>query len=81
VTKGDGSAELPADVYRRIERYLGTGKADDVVEQVRSGFTTIADADAWSRAVEQQWERSRNRPDIEPEDWQAFEEGWRPEGW
>lgn len=25
--------------------------------------------------------RAIDRPDIGPEDWQAFEEGWRPDGW
>ena len=25
--------------------------------------------------------KHKNRRDIEPEEWQAFEEGWRPDGW
>ncbi|KRF44609.1 hypothetical protein ASH01_11495 [Terrabacter sp. Soil811] len=25
--------------------------------------------------------RAIDRPDMEPENWQAFEDGWRPDGW
>jgi phytoene/squalene synthetase len=76
-----GEPEISPEAYERFSIYLGTGKADDVANDVRSGEITADEAEAWSRSVEEMHEKSRHRPDIEPEDWRKFEEGWRPEGW
>lgn len=77
----DEGEELPPDAHRRFEMYLGTGKADDVAADVRAGELTAAEAEEWCRSVEDMHERSHHRRDVEPRDWRAFEEGWRPEGW
>ena len=74
-------SELSPEAYKRFSTYLGMDKADEVANDVRSGEVSANEAEAWSRSVEEMHENSRHRPDIEPEDWRAFEEGWRPEGW
>lgn len=74
-------AELSSEAYERFTIYLGQGKADEVANDVRSGEMTAGEAEEWSKSVKDSFESSRHRPDIEPEDWQAFEEGWRPDGW
>lgn len=73
--------ELSKDAYTRIEIYLGKAKADEVAQEVQDGERTAHEANQWSKEIEELYEKSRNRPDIEPEDWQKFEEGWRPKGW
>ena len=78
--EGPGGSELSSEAYERFSIYLGVGKADEVANDVRSGEMSADDAEAWSRTVEESHENSRHRPDIAPQDWQAFEEGWRPEG-
>ena len=78
---GDDGEELSPEAYRRFEVYLGAEKADDVAADVRAGEMTAAEADDWSRNVEEMHERSAHRRDIEPHEWRKFEEGWRPDGW
>ena len=80
----EGGSEMPEisqKAFDDIETFLGKGKAEEVAEQVRSGDMTPEAADNWGRQLWEQYERSRGRRDIEPEEWQDFEEGWRPEGW
>lgn len=67
--------------YQRIATYLGQEKADDVAVDVSSGEMAPEEADSWSIELERINERSRGRADVDPEDWQAFEEGWRPDNW
>lgn len=69
---------LSDDAYQRFESYLGSGKADEVAEQVRNGEMSASEAEEWSVQLEEDSERSRGRSDIDPEDWRDFEDGWRP---
>jgi hypothetical protein len=73
--------ELSPEAYARFSFYLGEGKAGDVANDLRSGEMTAAEAEAWSENVQESYQRSHHRRDIEPEEWQKFEDGWRPEGW
>ena len=61
-----------------LEIYLGTGKADEVAEAVANGEMTPEAAEAWAISLKEMHEQSRGRRDIEPDEWQDFEDGWRP---
>lgn len=76
-----GRPELPSEAFERFSTYLGLEKAEEVAQDVRAGHLTVNEAEEWSISVQGVSERSHGRPDIEPKDWQAFEEGWRPDGW
>jgi hypothetical protein len=74
-------AKLSNEAYQRFLIYLGEDKADEVAEDVESGDMDKGAAEEWSIQIEEMRENSRGRRDIEPEEWQDFEEGWRPDGW
>lgn len=74
-------SKLSNEAYRKILCYLGEAKADEVAEDVRNGEMTAEEASEWADKIEADYERSRHRRDIEPEEWRDFEEGWRPDGW
>lgn len=76
----DTMPEISQKAYNDIETFLGKGKADEVAEQVRAGNMTPDAADNWGKQLWEQYEHSRGRRDIDPEEWQKFEEGWRPKG-
>lgn len=76
-----GSERLSSEAFAIFETYLGLSKAEEIAQEVRDGELSASEAEQWSQSVQQTSENARNRPDIEPEDWQKFEEGWRPEGW
>ena len=73
--------KLANGAYKKILRYLGEAKADEVAEYVRNGEMTAEEASEWADQIEADYEHSRHRRDIEPEEWRDFEEGWRPDGW
>lgn len=73
--------KLSNEAYQRFLIYLGEEKADEVSEDVESGNMDKGEAEEWSIRIENMRENSRGRRDIEPEEWQDFEEGWRPDGW
>lgn len=80
----EGGPEMPEisqKAFDDIETFLGRGKAEEVAEQVKSGDMTPEAAENWGKQLWDQYERSRGRRDIEPEEWRDFEDGWRPEGW
>ena len=72
---------LSNEAYDRIEIYLGKSKAEEVRRNVESGITEVKEAEEFSQKVELIYENSRGRRSIEPEEWQDFEEGWRPDDW
>lgn len=58
---------------------MGTGKADEIAEQVRRGEISVQTAINIGDQQEALYNESRGRKDIDPENWNAFEDGWRPE--
>ena len=66
----EGHPILPATVYSDVYDILGVDGADEILDQVQEGRITVEDV-----------ERMLERDDIDPEDWEAFEDGWRPENW
>lgn len=72
-------AQIPQEVYNNFEIYLGKEKADEVAEQVRTGVLTVKKAKEWGEQLQKDFEESRGRKDIDPSEWQAFEDGWRPD--
>jgi hypothetical protein len=61
---------LPQKYFDWIESNWGLEEALRIDKEILDGKRTAEDV---MRAID--------RPDIEPEDWQSFEEGWRPDGW
>lgn len=68
--KTSGPPILPATLFDQIMQLWGEDEAVEILDKVQVGEMTV-----------DQVERALNRPDIEPEDWQRFEEGWRPDAW
>lgn len=68
--KTSGPPILPATLFDQIMQLWGEDEAVEILDKVQLGEMTV-----------DQVERALNRPDIEPEDWQRFEEGWRPDAW
>ena len=72
---GDSAMEkqpplLPAKAFLWLYDHWGEDEAQEVLDKVQRGEMTV------------EWvEKAINRPDIDPKDWQKFEEGWRPSGW
>ena len=65
-----GHPILPIELFDILLRTRGEETADWVLDMVQEGTLSV---DEVIRVI--------NRPDIEPEDWRDFEDGWRPEGW
>ena len=61
---------LSDELYRKLVAKDGKWGADRAKRLVESG--------EWKA---EHLERALNRPDIDPEDWRDFEDGWSPEGW
>lgn len=68
--KTTGPPILPARLFDEIYQLWGEEGAVEILDKVQTGEMTV-----------EQVETALRRPDIEPEDWQRFEEGWRPNGW
>lgn len=71
----DGDAKrksplLPAKAFLWIYDYWGEDAAQEVLDKVQNGEMSV-----------EQVGKAIDRPDINPKDWQDFEEGWRPPGW
>ena len=49
----------------------------DGEEEANRWFNKVHNGDI----TREQLDRMINRPDIEPEDWRDFEDGWRPHKW
>ena len=71
-------AKISQEAYNNIEFYLGTDKADEVAEQVRTGDLSPEEAEAWGEKLKESFENRSNKT-IDPENWRAFEDGWRPD--
>lgn len=68
----DAHPILPIDLFEDIYK-MWHGDDDAVarvVSNVQDGKLSVKDV-----------RKAINRPDINPEDWQSFEEGWRPDDW
>lgn len=68
----DARPKMPAELFGQVYD-LFHGDEDsihDVVERVEDGRMSVEDV-----------RRNLARPDIDPEDWQDFEDGWRPSNW
>jgi hypothetical protein len=61
---------LPAKAFLWLYDHWGEDAAQEVLDKVQIGEMSV-----------EQVEKAINRPDINPKDWQDFEEGWRPSGW
>jgi len=61
---------IPLEIFRWLLRNWGEDAAFEIYDKVERGEMT-------TELVETLF----YRPDIEPKDWQDFEDGWRPEGW
>lgn len=72
-------AKISKEVYEKYVIYLGQGKADDIVREVKEGWRTPEEAEEFINDIIESKERSRHRRDIEPEEWRDFEDGWRPD--
>jgi CTP:molybdopterin cytidylyltransferase MocA len=68
--KTTGAPILPAHLFDEIYQLWGEDGAVEILDKVQLGEMTV-----------EQVETALRRPDIQPEDWQRFEEGWRPDGW
>jgi len=68
--KTTGAPILPAHLFAEIYQLWGEDGAVEILDKVQLGEMTV-----------EQVETALRRPDIEPEDWQRFEDGWRPDGW
>ena len=62
--------EISTEAYEFIYNRDGAEEADRWFNKVHNGEITRDELD-----------RVIKRPDIDPEDWQAFEDGWRPNNW
>lgn len=61
---------IPSEIFRWLLRNWGEEAAFEIYDKVERGELTT-----------ERVETLFYRPDIEPEDWQDFENGWRPAGW
>lgn len=77
----EDNPKLSDEAYERFDKYLGKRKAEEVRADVESSRMGEKEAEEWSRKLELVYEHSRGRRSIEPEEWQDFEEGWRPDNW
>lgn len=68
--KTTGPPILPIKSYDWLLTNWGEDAAVEILDKVQVGEMTV-----------EQVESAIKRPDIEPEDWPAFEDGWRPDSW
>ena len=78
VESDDDAQHLPQDVYRKLALFGGETKADEWAEMVENGEETIEHAINQANGLEAYAEEIKDRKDIDPGDWQKFEDGWRP---
>ena len=62
--------EISPKAYEFIYNRDGVEEANRWFDKVHNGDITREELD-----------RMIDRPDIDPEDWQDFEDGWRPNNW
>ena len=62
--------EISGEAYDFIFNNAGEEEANRWFNKVHNGEIT-----------KEQVDKMINRPDIDPEDWRDFEEGWRPDDW
>ena len=65
-----GHPILPAGIFADILEQFGEDTADMALDNVQDGTWSVEDV-----------ENFMNRDDVDPDDWQKFEEGWRPAKW
>lgn len=65
-----GHPILPIDLFDEIYQLSGEGEANRILDKVQLGKMSVDDVRTYL-----------HRPDIEPEQWRDFEDGWRPENW
>ena len=61
---------LPIKAFSWLYDHWGYDAAKEILDKVQNGEMKV-----------EQVETAIRRPDIEPEDWQRFEEGWHPDDW
>ena len=66
--------EISFEAYDYYYNIGGENLANHWYQKVHNGDITKDELD-------KRVEKYKRRPDIEPEDWRDFEDGWRPEGW
>jgi hypothetical protein len=67
----DAQPILPIELCCKLmDLFHDDESVNDIIERVQEGRLSV-----------DQVRKELNRPDIDPEDWQAFEDGWRPDGW
>lgn len=68
----DAHPILPIELFSKLfDLWHGDEDAvTDIVQRVQEGKMSVDDV-----------RKALNRPDIDPENWQDFEDGWRPNGW
>ena len=68
--KTTGPPILPPRLFDEINQIWGEEAAVEILDKVQLGEMTVEHVETGLR-----------RPDIDPSDWQRFEEGWRPDHW
>ncbi|BCW67342.1 hypothetical protein NicSoilB4_21050 [Arthrobacter sp. NicSoilB4] len=68
--KTSGHPILPAKHFDWLLTHWGEDAAVEILDKVQLGEMSVEEV-----------EKGINRPDIDPGDWQAFEDGWRPPNW
>lgn len=63
---------MPIEVFEDL--FYKLDQDEEAIKRV------VSDVQDGRRTVEEV-QRTLNRPDIEPEQWRDFEDGWRPDGW
>ena len=66
--------EISEEAYEFFYDAGGEYLANFWYQKVHNGDITKDELDERVRIL-------KNRPDIDPEDWRDFEDGWRPDGW
>ena len=68
----DAHPILPIDLFDKLyDLWHGDEESlSDIVRRVQDGRMSVDDV-----------RKALDRPDIQPEDWQDFEDGWRPDDW
>lgn len=61
---------MPANMFADIFEQFGEETASMAFDNVENGIWTVDEVQDFM-----------DRPDIEPDDWEKFEEGWRPNNW
>lgn len=66
----EGHPILPISLFDKISDFQGEDAAVEILDLVQEGNLSVEDV-----------EKALNRSDIDPSDWERFEEGWRPDNW